>query len=425
MAQATHLVAELVAIGDELLAGQIVNSNAQFLARALRRLGVLPQWITTVGDDAEQMRDALQRALSRAQVVIMTGGLGPTPDDLTREVVAQLLGVPLVVNQQALAAIRGRFAARGLPMSTNNERQAQLPQGATMLRNPLGTAPGFMFSYQGALAFALPGVPAEMRAMMEQEVLPRLRSHAAGRYLVERVLRTTGIPESTLAERLQGVGDAAEGVRIAFQAHRTGVDVRLTTEGTDRAACQSAIQRVEEVVRTRVGEFIYGVDDCLLEEVVGHLLRKGGRTIAVAESCTGGLVAHRFTNVSGSSSYFERGVVAYSNQAKVELLGVPADLIAQHGAVSAEVAIAMAEGIRRAAGTDLGLSTTGIAGPTGGTATKPVGLVYIGLADGSCSVCKRSVFSLDRLGNKERAAVAALDMVRRYLAGLPVINDAI
>ncbi|MDZ7413988.1 MAG: competence/damage-inducible protein A [candidate division KSB1 bacterium] len=423
MAHAARVVAELVAIGDELLAGHVVNSNAQFLARALRGVGVVPQWMTTVGDDPEQMRDALQRALSRAQVVLITGGLGPTPDDLTREVVAQLLRVPLVVDQEALEAIRARFAARGLPMSANNERQAHIPRGATILRNPLGTAPGFMFSWQGAVAFALPGVPGEMRAMVEQEVLPRLRTRTAGWCVVERVLRTVGIPESTLAERLQGLEENRT-VRVAFQAHRTGVDVRLTVEGENRAACVEAIAQSEQMARTRVGEFIYGVDDCSLEEAVGQLLSGAGKTIAVAESCTGGLVAHRLTNVSGSSSYFERGVVAYSNQAKVQLLGVPAELIAQHGAVSAEVAVAMAEGIRRVAGTDLGLSTTGIAGPTGATPTKPVGLVYIGLADSAQSVCKRSVFSLDRVGNKERAAAAALDMVRRYLAGLPVINEA-
>jgi len=203
------------------------------------------------------------------------------------------------------------------------------------------------------------------------------------------------------------------------------VDLRLTAEGPEREACMQAVAELEHAVRQRAGEFVYGVDACRLEEAVGVLLSDAGRTIAVAESCTGGLVAHRLTNVSGSSAYFERGVVAYSNVAKTELLGVPQELLMRHGAVSAEVAIAMAEGVRRVAKTDLGLSTTGIAGPTGGTATKPVGLVYIGLSDGTRSVCKRCLFPFDRLRNKERAAAAALDMVRRYLAGLPVTGEAI
>ncbi|MBC7188085.1 MAG: competence/damage-inducible protein A [Calditrichaeota bacterium] len=419
-----RIVAELVTVGDELLAGRLANGNAQFLARALREVGVVTQWMTTVGDDREQMRDAFARALGRAQVVVITGGLGPTPDDLTRQVVAELLGVPLVIDEEALAAIRARFAARGLRMSPNNQRQAQIPQGATVLRNPLGTAPGFTFRWQGAIGFALPGVPAEMRAMVEQEVLPRVQVLAGWWCVVERVLRTTGIPESALAERLSGV-DEGQAVRLAYQAGSIGVDVRLTAEGPERDACQRAVEHAAEMVRQKAGEFIYGTDDCRLEEAVGKLLSSAGKSIAVAESCTGGLVAHRLTNVSGSSAYFERGVVAYSNQAKVELLGVPEGLIARHGAVSPEVAVAMAEGIRRVARTDLGLSTTGIAGPTGGTPTKPVGLVYIGFSDGTQSVCKRGLFPFDRLANKERAATAALDMVRRYLLGLPLLNDEI
>ncbi|MCR4440396.1 MAG: competence/damage-inducible protein A [bacterium] len=424
MKQGKRIVAELVTVGDELLAGRVANGNAQFLARALREVGVATQWMTTVGDDPEQMRDAFSRALGRAQVVVIAGGLGPTPDDLTREVVAELLGVPLVVDEEAVVAIRARFATRGLRMSANNERQAQIPRGATVLRNPLGTAPGFMFRWQEVSGFALPGVPAEMRAMVEQEVLPRLQGLAGGWSVVELVVRTTGIPESTLAERLSGVGQGEE-VRLAYQAGSIGVDVRLTAEGPDRDACRRAVEHAAEMVRQKAGEFIYGTDNRRLEEAVGELLNSAGKSIAVAESCTGGLVAHRLTNVSGSSAYFERGVVAYSNQAKVELLGVAEELIARHGAVSPEVAQAMAEGVRRVAKTDLGLSTTGIAGPTGGTPTKPVGLVYIGFCDGTQSLCKRCLFPFDRLANKERAAAAALDMVRRHLLGWPLLNEEI
>ncbi|MGQ9561595.1 MAG: competence/damage-inducible protein A [Candidatus Oleimicrobiaceae bacterium] len=419
-----QVVAELVTIGDELLAGHVVNSNGQFLARALRSVGVVTQWMTTVGDDPDRIEEALRQALGRARVVVITGGLGPTPDDVTRGVVAKLLAVPLVVDEEALAAMRARFAARGLTMCKNNERQAQIPQGATILRNPWGTAPGFMFSWEGCQAFVLPGVPTEMRQMVEQELLPRLRQLAAGWSVLERVLRTTGIPESTLAERLAQMS-VPQGVAVAYQAGSNGVDVRLTAQGPDREACQRALEEATTEVRQRAGEFVYGVDSCRLEEAVGALLRQAGKTIAVAESCTGGLVAHRLTNVSGSSAYFERGVVTYSNRAKQELLGVPEELLARHGAVSPEVAVAMAEGIRRLANTDLGLSTTGIAGPTGGTSTKPVGLVYIGFSDGRESVYKRCLFAFDRLTNKERAAAAALDMVRRHVAGLPVVNDAI
>jgi len=406
---------ELLTIGDELLIGQTVNTNAAWIAARLSAIGVEVRWVTTVGDDAGELRQALEIALRRADVVITTGGLGPTHDDITKEVMTDYFGGGLVVRAEILERIRKAFDRRGWQMPAVNEEQAKVPERAEIISNPVGSAPGFIFRREGKLCVVLPGVPAEMKAMMTETVLPLLEKSAGRRHILFRTLHTTGIPESSLYERIGDVGAIRHLVKVAFLPTSTGVDIRLTAMADSLQETQRRIAEAEAWIRPRIGDRLWGADDDTLEGVVAELLFQRKKTIAVAESCTGGLLAHRLTNISGSSNYFDRGLVTYSNRAKIELLGVAEEVIATHGAVSAETAEAMAQGVRRRSGTDYGLSTTGIAGPTGGTAQKPVGLIYIGIAGPEGTEVERHIFSKDRLLNKKRGAQAALDLLRRWL----------
>jgi len=407
--------AELISIGDELLVGQTVNTNASYLGRELTALGVDVGWVTTIGDNAEDVRASLSTALARADLVIMTGGLGPTHDDITKPVVADFFGARLLMNEDVLARLKSAFAARGIRMAKVNEGQAMVPEGATVIDNPAGTAPGLLFEREGKRCVVLPGVPGEMKAIFKQTLAPMLKG--SGHFILQKTLRTTGIAESTLFEKVGDIDEIQRLVKVAFLPKGTGVDIRLTAASDDEEACRETLQQGEQIFIERAGKYIYARDDQPLEDAVAAFLVRQGKTLAVAESCTGGLLANKLTNVPGSSAYFERGVVSYSNEAKIELLGLPENVIAEHGAVSAETAEAMAMGIRRSAGTDFGLATTGIAGPTGGTAEKPVGLVYIALATSAGVRSKRLQFTRDRLGNKERTVQAALNWLRLQLAG--------
>ena len=408
--------AEIISIGDELLIGQVVNTNASFLARKLTELGWDVRWITTVGDHAEDLRRALLVALERSDVVIATGGLGPTHDDITKHVAAKLFGAKLVRNEALLQRLQRVFAERGLKMAKVNEEQALVPDTAELLENTRGTAPGLLFERNGKRCFILPGVPVEMNVMWENAVRPRLTVGPRPRR--QRTVRTTGLPESTLFEKLGQVEELGRWVQVAFLPKAAGVDIRLTARGETEREADEKLQRAVTYVLERVGEYVYGYDQQNLEDAVAELLFAGKKTVSVAESCTGGLLAHKLTNVSGSSEYFERGVVAYSNRAKMEILGVPEATLVRHGAVSAETAEAMAAGVRQLSGTDFGVSTTGIAGPTGGTPEKPVGLVFIGLASAERVFSKRFLFFKDRLQNKERFAQAALNLLRKELLTL-------
>ncbi len=408
------MVIEIITIGDELLIGQIVNSNAAYLGKQLTALGLEVKWTTTVGDDAANLKQAIANAMHRADMVIMTGGLGPTHDDITKNVAAEFFDSKLVYKPEILDRLKQAFAARGIKMAAINEVQAQVPEKARIIDNPVGTAPGLIFERDGKLCFILPGVPFEMKAMCEATVFPMLKGK--GQTILQKTVRTTGIPESSLFERLGDIKQLEELAKVAFLPKSTGVDIRLTVHGMDAAECESRLARALQIVRVRAGEFIYAYDDGDLEEVVAQLFFETKKTVAVAESCTGGLLAHKLTNISGSSAYFERGVVAYSNRAKVDILGVPAELIEKFGAVSAECAVAMAEGVREISGADFGVSTTGIAGPTGGTPEKPVGLVYIGFAKAGESYSKRMLFINDRITNKERTVQAALNLLRMEVA---------
>ena len=413
--------AELLTIGTELLLGQIVDTNAAWMAQRLAEAGIDVFYKTTVGDNWGRIEAAMRLAMSRADVVLMTGGLGPTEDDLTRDVLAAVLERPLRLDPQVLAAIEQRFAHRRVAMPENNRKQAMVPQGAEVLRNPRGTAPGLWARHAGCALACMPGVPSEMRPMLLDQVIPRIRANfGIQSRIVSRVLKTCGISESTLDQR---IGDYFRDMRnptIGVLAHAGEIHVRLTCKGDDPDEIAAKLDALEGKIRARLGHLIFGRDEEKLEAVVGRLLRDRKATLAVAESCTGGLVASRVTDIAGSSDYFERGVVAYSVEAKEGLLNVPADLIEQQGVVSLDVARAMAAGVRRMSGAGLGLATTGIAGPSGGTPETPVGLVCVALAWDGGDAAREFRLLGDREQVKYRGAQMALEMLRRHLLGVPM-----
>jgi nicotinamide-nucleotide amidase len=407
--------AEIITIGDELLIGQVINTNQAFIAEKLNLAGISIARMTTVGDDLEAILSAFGSGWQAQDVVIVTGGLGPTHDDITKKAVCRFFKTDLVSNDEVRRHIEALLARRNAHWSPSAEEQTLVPRAAGLVPNPLGTAAGFRFEEHGKLFFVLPGVPYEMKAMVEQSIMPILTRRGSGSVIRHLTLRTTGIAESTLAQELGELDPILQGAKLAFLPSPTGVRLRITLIESDLAAADRRIAGVEQRIRERVEKYIYGTDTDEIEAVLGQTLAKRGMTIAVAESCTGGLITHRLTNVSGSSAYVERGVITYSNRSKIDLLGVPAEMIQQHGAVSGPVAEAMAAGVRKMAGTDVGISTTGIAGPTGGSPEKPVGLVWVAYADGDGSVAIRFNFSGTREVIKERASQAALELVRRKL----------
>ncbi len=410
--------AEVLSIGDELLIGQVINTNQAFIAEKLNSVGIAVDRMTTVGDQEETILQSFSQAFANHDVVLVTGGLGPTHDDITRTAVCKFFHTDLVVNDETLVRVRRFFERRGLLPRKINEDQALVPRSCTVIQNDHGTAPGYLFEQEGKRFIAMPGVPFEMKAMMESFVLPYFSSRASGFVIQHRTLKTTGIGESFLAEQIGDVNalfKPGDGVTLAFLPGPTGTRVRITVRANSVDGAKARIEAVEQGIRSKAGKYIYAAGDEELEEVVGRLLLERNLTLSVAESCTGGLIAHRITNVPGSSNYFERSYVTYSNESKLAELGVPESLITAHGAVSREVAEAMATGARLKSNTDIGLSTTGIAGPTGGSDEKPVGLVWIGYSDQSGSLALRFNFGDDRRRTKERAAQAALELVRRKL----------
>jgi len=401
------LRAEIITIGDELLRGQTADTNAAFLAQRLSQIGVELVRIATVGDGLEPIAHEVKDALSHNDLVITTGGLGLTPDDLTRQALAKALGRPLVLMEDLWKRIEERLSKSGLAPSPESRAQAYLPRGAEEIPNLLGTAPGIHIEVAEGHLYALPGVPLEMRPMAAKYLFPQLR----GRPRPYQVLRTTGIPESQIYARIKPL-TGSEKVRISFLPSPRGVDLRI--EPTQQGTTED-LSRTVASIKEIIGKAIYGGEEEELEEVVGGLLTQRGETLSVAESCTGGLIGDRLTDISGSSLYFERGVISYSNRAKLELLGVPVETIKKHGAVSPQTAIAMAKGIREISQTTYGLSVTGIAGPTGGSRAKPVGLCYIGFAHQKGISSQKFLFPGPRRANKERAAQAALNVVRLFL----------
>jgi nicotinamide-nucleotide amidase len=415
-----HRVA-VVSTGTEILQGLYADTNARYLAEQLTLLGMEVVSAAAAPDDEAQVEAALRFAAANADLVICTGGLGPTEDDVNRGAFSRVFGVRLVHNEAAAERMRARFAARGREMPDRNLVQALVPEGATVLQNDWGTAPGFHLPAGGGRAaalIALPGPPKEMIPMFEARVLPILREGAGaeGAFVRTRTIHSFGVPESDLNEKVRELFRRDPAVKFTILAKGYGVDFRVTARAQTEARMNELIAAFEEDVRRRVGERdIYGADDDTMASSTAALLRERGVTIATAESCTGGLVAKLLTDIAGSSAYMVGGVVAYANAAKVGLLGVRPETLARHGAVSAETAEEMALGARRAAGADIGVSLTGIAGPDGGTPEKPVGLVFIGIATPARSFAVRSVFLGDREQVRTLAALAALNLVRREL----------
>jgi len=414
-------VAETIAIGSELLVGGRSDSNSLLIAELLGELGIEVRFKSVVGDGRGDIVKVLKSAVGRAGVIIMTGGLGPTVDDCTRQAVAALTGRRLARRKEAYEGMKARLAQWGRTPNAGQLRQALIPSGASVLPNPIGSAPGFWMQWRGTILIALPGVPSEMEAMMRETVIPFLlegiirRGRSISQRMTRLVFHTWGLPEADVDMKLTGLMPRKVPVDLGLLASPMGVLVSLTTR-PGPAAGETLLTGLAKKVRLRLGEWIFAEGRETMEDVVGRLLIEQSRTIALAESCTGGLIGHRITQVPGSSAYFDRGVICYSNKAKSDLLGVPPALIDKHGAVSAEVAAAMAKGVREQSAVSVGLSVTGIAGPSGATATKPVGLVYVGLdADNGDSITKEYRFHGDRSVIKQRSSQAALDLLRRWL----------
>jgi len=408
---------EIIAVGNELLNGLVSESNSRFLCGQLRARGWQASRIHVVGDDAEAIRSALDQALSRAGVVIMTGGLGATHDDITKHVLAGYFGSELVHDEKVEAMIRVFFQKRGRPVPVTALSQADVPRAATVLYNDEGTAPGLLFEREGRRVYVLPGVPREAEHLTRQYILPALASEGTP-CIQQRILLTTGLVESALWEMFGPLDELEQLVQVASLPSHLGVRIHLTAFGKNERETAGKLDQADRLLTEVLSTYIYGRDEETLEGNVGKRLTERGETLAVAESCTGGLIGHRLTNVPGSSAYFLEGWMTYSNEAKVKDLGVDPALIEQHGAVSDEVARAMAEGARTKADAAWAVSVTGIAGPTGGTASKPVGLTYIAVAGARRTVCQKFVFPQDRVRNKERAAQAALNLLRQCLMGV-------
>lgn len=408
--------AEIIAIGSELLTPHRLDTNSLYLTEQLERLGIPVLQKTVVGDDLARLQGAFADALKRAELVIGIGGLGPTEDDRTREAVAELLGRKLRRHDEIVTLMEGRFRARGRKMPEVNLRQAMVPEGADWLPNDNGTAPGLWLTTEGnRIVLLLPGPPQELKPLFEEHCLPRLRQQVPKQAFASKVLKTVGLAESEVEDKIAPIYRRYANPETTILASPGQVEIHLRATGSDTGEALRRAEELGERLEEALGRYVFSRGPETLEQVVGLYLMMRGATLAVAESCTGGLVAQRLTNVAGSSHYFVGGVVCYSDRLKTKLAGVPESLLKRKGAVSAEVTEALAKGVRRRAGAVLGLGVTGIAGPEGGTPDKPVGTVFIALADAHRVKSEKYRF----LGNRERvrlqAAQAALDLVRRKL----------
>jgi nicotinamide-nucleotide amidase len=409
------LTAEIIAVGSELLTPFRTDTNSLWLTDRLNTIGVEVKLKTIVGDDDARLEETIRDALKRSGVVILTGGLGPTEDDITRKIAARALGRRLSLDERVLEDIRAKFLRWGRKMPEINARQAMVMEGASVLPNPNGSAPGMYLEHDSRVVVLLPGPPREMKPMFDTHVLPKLSERAGGVRVARRVLRVAGLGESAVDERIAPVYTQYKNPQTTILFTNTDIEIHLTAQGKTEQEAELLLDGLSGQLEERLGDSVFAFRGETMEEVVGLRLAVSGFTVAVAESCTGGLIAHRLTEVAGSSSYFMEGVVTYSNESKTRLLGVPEELIGRHGAVSAEVAEAMAEGVKRRAATDFGLAVTGVAGPGGGTVEKPVGLVYVSLSDDAHTEHRRLMLPGDRHLIRWRASQAALDLLRRRL----------
>jgi nicotinamide-nucleotide amidase len=409
----------ILTIGNELMNGRIADTNASFIAREANQQGWNVEAIMSVGDDFTLIKNRLDYLLSLTDAVICSGGLGPTSDDITTAAIAEAFGLPLYTDENVLSFIKDIFTKFNFRWVENNAKQAMFPQGAQVIPNARGTAPGFSLQVFGKLIFVIPGVPAEAKLMITNGVIPALRKHFPQdeQYIIKQTIRTFGLSEAAVDDRVKDINFNSLGVSIGFYPVFPENHIVLIAQSKNQEEAQTNLQKAQDEVSSHVQDYIFAYGDKTLEEVIAGLLTEKKLTIAVAESCTGGLITNRLTDVSGSSNYLERGLVTYSNKAKISMLGVPAEVIEKNGAVSEETARLMAEGVRKLAGTDLGLSSTGIAGPTGGNPEKPVGTVYIALADAKQTICRHYSYRWDRKRNKDMFSEAALFLLKNHLQG--------
>ena len=410
---------EIVTIGNEILSGRTMDTNFAFLARALEAVSVQVGWHTTVGDQSERIAEALRLALDRADAVVATGGLGPTPDDMTRKAVSTLLGRPLQLDERVLEHIKARARRTGRKLSPVAESQALIPLGAEAWPNALGTAPGILILHRAKPLILLPGVPAEMEGLAREFVVPYLRERT-GRLVETFTLRTAGAYETWLHQKIGQAPQEWPGATLAYLPSYYGVDLRVTVTGTEPEQVRAITGRAYDELKVLVAPAIYTEGEQGMEDVVGEALLARGWKLATAESCTGGLLAKRLTDTAGASRYFERGFVTYSNASKVALLGVSEAALEQHGAVSEPVAQQMAHGARERAGVEVGISITGVAGPDGGTVAKPVGTVFVAVESPEGAAARRYHLPGTRRTVRERSTQMALDLLRRQLSGLPL-----
>jgi len=408
--------AEIITIGDEILIGQIVDTNSAWMGRELNKIGLRVKQISSVSDDPQHIRAALDEARGRADIILITGGLGPTNDDLTKNTLKDYFGMDWRMDEQVLEDVTGFFARFGRETTEVNRLQAQVPAGCVALRNRFGTAPGMWFEIGGKVFVSMPGVPHEMKGLMESEVLPRLKEKFKLPFICHSTILTQGIGESVLAEKIADWEKSLEalGIKLAYLPSPGMVRLRLSCAGEEKKVRGEVDEKVKELQQL-IPEFIFGYGEETLPEVIGRLLMEKKQTLSTAESCTGGYAAHLITSVAGSSAYFLGSIIAYANEVKMQQLGVQKSTIEKYGAVSEEVAREMAEGVRQKLGTDYGLAFTGIAGPGGGSEEKPVGTVWIAVASAKGAVSKKFQFGDNRERNIQRAAVSGLGMLRKEL----------
>lgn len=412
----------ILTIGDEILIGQIVNSNASWIAQKCLEIGASVVEHRVVGDSEEEIISGVDSLLKKSDILLITGGLGPTSDDLTKPSLVKYFNDELVFNETVLNWIKEFYEKRGIKeISERNRKLANIPSKCTPLKNEVGTAPGMLINLNDKIIVSMPGVPKEMQFIMNNSVLPLIKDKILKGNLtthIFNIIQTCGIPESILADKLAGLDVQNEGVNLAFLPSYKGVRLRLETKGIPYQEAINKIESVKKSIYERVGNYIFGEGETTLSEVVGKILIERNETVAVAESCTGGLLGGEFTKISGSSSYFLGGIIAYSNDVKIKILGVNKETIEKFGAVSEQTAIEMAENVRKIFNSTYGLSITGIAGPTGGTPQKPVGTVWIGFSSKDKTFAKHNLFGGDRDINRERSVATALTMLYFHLKGV-------
>ncbi|MDD3108760.1 MAG: competence/damage-inducible protein A [Alistipes sp.] len=414
------MLAEIITIGDEILIGQIVDTNSAWIGQTLNARGIQIHQITSVSDAPEPIIQAVNDALSRADIVLCTGGLGPTKDDLTKHTLARMFHMKLVRNEEVYEQVRRMTALRHIAFNELNQSQALVPEGCTVLPNRCGTAPGMWFEHQGKVIVSMPGVPFEMKVLIEEQVLPRLETYFHFESIVHQTAITYGLAESILAERIAAWESALPAsLHLAYLPSALNIRLRLSAYQVDRTTAEAQIAQAFAALEQILPYNILGYGDATLESAVGALLQQRGESVATAESCTGGNVAHRLTALPGASNYFLGGVVSYANTVKESLLGVDPEILRREGAVSRPVAESMAEGVRRITGATYGIATTGIAGPSGGSAEKPVGTVWMAVATPTETIALKMVFGSIRQQNIERASSNILNLLRLQLCGAP------